>query len=169
MNMNEIFRHLRLHFCFYRSFCSSFRITLTFCLYSSTTASISVELSDSVRSKDTDSSSAREGSASVNIDVSAMSCELSSNTVFRGDCGSPNKSHSSSGFGLTRDLDLGNGTALGLLKNQSPLPEGAVDVADTGLAGAVVSKRLYACVESSLTERQNQNFLNMPSSFKFKL
>lgn len=102
-------------------------VTSICCRYSSKTASISVELSESEVSGCPSIDSGVTGATGI-VDSDDVSCSSSNTTVFRGDVGSPNKSHSFSQsffFFLFRGFGLGIATIDGLLKHRKIFP--AVD------------------------------------------
>lgn len=152
-------------------------VIFTFWRYSSTIASISVELSLStllvsllsVSTERTPSASLRDAAAVIATDRDDVSWTSSNIIVFRGDCGSPNRSHSRSNSSLCLFFFARDGTTnFGVLKHRNmrrdTLPAVAAVVAakETALCDGLTPdtfSRLYDNDESSAIE-QNQHSIS---------
>lgn len=146
-------------------------VTFTFWRYSSTIASISVELSlsallvprlSSASGERAFSSSLCGAAAAMATESDEVSCASSKMTVFRGDCGSPNRSHSRSSSSLCLFFLAREGTInFGVLKQRNmrrdtlPAAVAVVVASDTALCDGFtpdVFRRLYDNDESPRVE-----------------
>lgn len=146
-------------------------VTFTFWRYSSTIASISVELSLSALLVSRLSSASGEralspslcgAAAAMATESDEVSCASSKMIVFRGDCGSPNRSHSRSSSSLCLFFLAREGTInFGVLKQRNmrrdtlPAVVAVVVASDTALCDGFtpdVFRRLYDNDESPRVE-----------------